>query len=229
MKIIGIIGGLGPESTVDYYRLFISAYREHNPDGSYPHILINSINLKEVLTMMESGQHDRLIEHLGAELGNLAAAGAQIALLSANTPHIVFDELRQRSPIPLVSIVEATCQAAQAMRLARVGLFGSRYTMQGKFFSDVFSKAGIEVISPPPDEQTCIHNHYMDELVKGVFLPETRDEFLAIAERMRHRNAIEALILGGTELPLLLRGVTCNIPFLDTARIHVKKVLAEAM
>ena len=229
MKTIGMIGGLGPESTVDYYKLLIASYRERITDDSYPHLLINSINLQNVVRRLDAGDHAGLVEYLTTELRRLEAAGAEIGFIGANTPHIVFDELRRRSGIPLVSIVEATCQAVQAIHLTRVGLIGSRYTMQGRFFPDVFSKNGIELITPPPAEQDWIHDHYMGELVKGVFLPETRDEFMAIADRMKQRHAIQALILGGTELPLLLRNVSSDIPFLDTAKIHVQKVLAEAM
>jgi aspartate racemase len=229
MKTIGMIGGLGPESTVDYYKLLIASYRERITDDSYPHLLINSINLQNVITRLDAGDHAGLVEYLTTELRRLEAAGAGIGFIGANTPHIVFDELRRRSSIPLVSIVEATCQAVQAIHLTRVGLIGSRYTMQGRFFPDVFSKNGMELITPLPAEQDWIHEHYMGELVKGVFLPETRDEFMAIADRMKQRHAIQALILGGTELPLLLRGVSSDIPFLDTAKIHVQKVLAEAM
>jgi aspartate racemase len=229
MKTIGMIGGLGPESTVDYYKLLIASYRERITDDSYPHLLINSINLQNVVRRLDAGDHAGLVEYLTTELRRLEAAGAVIGFIGANTPHIVFDELRRRSTIPLVSIVEATCQAVQAIHLTRVGLIGSRYTMQGRFFPDVFSKNGIELITPHAAEQDWIHDHYMGELVKGVFLPETRDEFMAIADRMKQRHAIQALILGGTELPLLLRGVSSDIPFLDTAKIHVQKVLAEAM
>ncbi len=228
MKTIGMIGGLGPESTVDYYKLLIASYRERITDDSYPHLLINSINLQNVVRRLDASDHAGLVEYLITELRSLEAAGAEIGFIGANTPHIVFDELRRRSNIPLVSIVEATCQAVQAIHLTRVGLIGSRYTMQGRFFPDVFSKNGIELITPPAAEQDWIHAHYMGELVKGVFLPETRDEFMAIADRMKQRHAIQALILGGTELPLLLRGVSSDIPFLDTAKIHVQKVLAEA-
>src|SRR5208282_2812667 len=126
MKTIGIIGGVGPESTVDYYRLLIAAYRERIPDGSYPRIVINSIDLKEMVGLLEANDLDRLTDRLVAEIQKLANAGAEIGLLSSNTPHIVFDELSRRSAIPLVSIVEATCEAACATGLKKLGLFGSR-------------------------------------------------------------------------------------------------------
>jgi aspartate racemase len=229
MKIIGMIGGLGPESTIDYYRLLMTVYRERVTDGSYPRILINNIDLTEVVRLLDANDLDQLTDWLVAEVQRLASAGAEIGFVGANTPHIVFDELSRRAAIPLVSIVEATCEAAQAAGLKKLGLLGSRFTMQGRFFPNVFSRRAIELALPDPDEQTWIHDHYMNELVKGIFLKETREGFLQIVHRMKEQDRIKGLILGGTELPLILRDVPdCGIPFLDTARIHVNAVMARA-
>jgi aspartate racemase len=229
VKTIGIVGGLGPESTVDYYQLLIAAYRERVGDGSYPKIIINSVDLQEMVCLLENNQLERLTVRLLEELQKLANAGAEIGLVAANTPHIVFEELRRRSSLSLVSIVEATCDAAQGLHLTKLGLFGSRFTMQNRFYANVFSRKGIELAVPSPDEQAWIHDHYMDELVIGVFRPETCDRFVAIAQRMKAQDGIQGLILGGTELPLLLRDVDCGIPLLDTARIHVDAVMAAAL
>lgn len=226
MKTLGIIGGVGPESTVDYYRLIISAYQQRKPDGSYPPMIINSVDLQQMVRLLEAGNLAGLAQRLVAEIQKLASAGAELALLASNTPHIVFDEIQRQSPLPLVSIVQATCDAARAQGLKKLALFGSRFTMQGRFYQEVFSKAGIVLATPQPDEQTYIHEHYMDELVKGVFLPETRAGLLRIVDRMKDQEQIEGLILGGTELPLILRNVAgYSIPFLDTARIHVDAVI----
>jgi aspartate racemase len=230
MKTVGIIGGVGPESTIDYYRMIIAAYRERKPDGSYPPIIINSVDLKEMVQMMEANELTRLTDRLVEEVQKLAKAGADFGLIASNTPHIVFDELRRRSAIPLISIVEVTCEAAQSLHLKKLGLLGSRYTMQGRFFPNVFSKQGIQLASPNADEQVYIHERYMGELVKGIFLPETRAGLLKIVDRMKQQEGIEGLILGGTELPLILRDVPdSGIPFLDTARIHVKAVVAQLL
>jgi aspartate racemase len=229
MKTIGIVGGIGPESTVDYYKLLIAAYLERRSDDSYPQVIINSVDMRKLVRIMNANDLTQLVDWLVAEVQKLANAGAEIGLVASNTPHIVFDELSSRSAIPLVSIVEATCEAAQKMRLTKLGLFGSRFTMQSRFYADVFSRKGIEVVVPAQDEQAWIHAHYMDELVYGIFLAETRDRFIAIAQRIRAQDGIQALILGGTELPLLLRDVDCGIPYLDTAKIHVDAVMAAAM
>jgi aspartate racemase len=229
MKTVGIIGGIGPESTVEYYRLMIASYRERKRDGSYPSIMINSIDLKNVLGLIGANELAKLTEYLVGEVQKLARAGADVGLLAANTPHVVFDDIRRRSPIPLVSIVEAACEAARALGLKRLGLFGTRFTMQGRFYPEVFSREGITLAVPGHDEQAYIHDKYMRELVNGIVLPETRERLLSIVDRLKEREHIQGLILGGTELPLILRDVTDReIPFLDTTRIHVERALAQA-
>ncbi len=234
MKTVGVIGGIGPESTIEYYRQLIAAYRALHPDGTYPPIVINSVNLKTLVDLFEVNDLAKVTEFLVAEIRKLAAAGAEYGLLSANTPHIVFDEVRRGSPIPLVSIVEAACEAAKASGLKRLALFGTRFTMQGKFYPQVFSPAQIALVTPALDEQSYIHDKYMNELVKGIFLPETRQGLLAIVDRMKKDENIDGLILGGTELPLILGDVKPgemkdqSIPFLDTTRIHVRAIVARA-
>src|SRR6058998_2390412 len=126
MKLIGIVGGIGPESTIDYYRLFFSTYRERRPDGGYPPVVINSIDLARVLKLVSSNDLAGLTAYMLEEVRRLSRAGATHGLLSSNTPHIVFDELRCTSPIPLISIVETACSAAAERKLKRVGLFGTR-------------------------------------------------------------------------------------------------------
>jgi aspartate racemase len=225
MKIAGIIGGLGPESTVEYYRLIIDTYRERVGDGSYPQLIINSVNMRRVVDLISAGAFAEVADFLAGEVRKLAMAGADFAALSANTPHVVFDEIERASPLPLISIVEATCDEAQALGLKRLGLFGTRFTMQGRFYPEAFSRRGLQLAVPGEEEQDYVHDKYMNELVKGVFLPETRERLLAIAGRMKERDSVEGLILGGTELPLILHQSDSAMPFLDTARIHVRAIV----
>ena len=211
---------------MDYYRLIIARYRERQPDGSYPRMIINSIDLDTMVRLITANELAAVTRLLVADVETLARAGADFGLLAANTPHIVFDEVRRQSPIPLISIVEATCQEAKSMGLQKVGLFGTRFTMQGRFYPQVFSREGISLAVPGPDDQAYIHEKYMGELLNGVFLPETREGLLAIATRLKEREGIQALILGGTELPLILRDAAgLGIPLLDTTRIHVEAVV----
>jgi aspartate racemase len=230
MKTVGIIGGIGPESTVEYYRFIIASYREQKKDGSYPLIIINSIDLQKMLDLMEANELAEVAERLVEEVRKLARAGADFGLLSSNTPHIVFDEIQRQSPIPLISIVEETCAEAKALGLERLGLFGTRYTMQARFYPEVFSREGLTIVVPDEAEQDYIHDKYINELLKNKFLSETRERLLAIVDRMKEREGIQGLILGGTELPLILRDATDRgIPFLDTTQIHVKAVVTRLL
>jgi aspartate racemase len=228
MKTLGIIGGLGPESTIDYYQRIIALYRERTGDGSYPEFIINSVNLRKGLDFMDANNLRGMADYLVQAINKLACAGADFAIISANTPHIVFDEVASHSPIPLISIVETTCAAAKARNLKRLALFGTRYTMQADFYPRVFLREGIELIVPERDDQDYIHDKYFSELVPGKFLPETRAGLLAIVDRMKAASAIDGVILAGTELPLILRGPGHNgIPFLDTTQIHCEAAVAE--
>ncbi len=226
MTTVGIIGGIGPESTVEYYRLLIAGYRQLRPDGSYPSILLNSLDVSKLLAWMGAGQLSEVSDYLVEGLQKLVRAGADFGIIAANTPHIVFDEVQRRSPIPLVSIVEATCAEAEKRGISRVALLGTRFTMQAHFYQDVFSRKGITLVVPPEDEQLYIHEKYVGELLIGVFLPETREKLLEIIEGVKRRDQIQAVILGGTELPLILQGEqACGVPLLDTTRIHAQAVV----
>ncbi|HEX8852776.1 MAG TPA: amino acid racemase [Pyrinomonadaceae bacterium] len=231
MKMLGIVGGIAPESTVEYYRAIVALYRARQADGSYPPVVINSIDMKKMLDFIAAGRFAEVTEYLLEEEGRLARAGAEFALLASNTPHVVFKRLQSRSPVPLVSIVESACEAAEAQGLKRVGLFGTRFTMQGSFYPEVFARRGIALVVPEAGEQDYIHDKYMSELVNGVFLPETRAGLLSIAVRLREREGIEGLILGGTELPLILHEGSAEgrLPFLDTARIHAQAAVARML
>jgi aspartate racemase len=230
MKTLGIIGGVGPESTIEYYRTIIALYRERQRDGSYPEFIINSVDLKKGLDFMAANNLTGMADYLLEEIGKLARAGANFGLISANTPHIVFDELARKSPIPLISIVEATCAAAKTRGLKKLALFGTRFTMQGAFYPKVFSREGIKLVAPDAKDQEYIHDKYLNELVPGNFLPETRDGLLAIVDRMEAKTNIDGLILAGTELPLILRDADHKgISLLDTTKIHCQVAVAEML
>ena len=223
MKTLGIIGGLGPESTLDYYQRIIALYRERTGNRHYPEFVVVSVDLRKGLDFLDSNDLSGMGHFLLQGIGKLARAGADFGIISANTPHIVFDEVASKSPIPLISIVEATCAAAKMQKLKRLALMGTRYTMQSDFYPKVFTRDGIELFVPEPHDQDYIHDKYMNELVPGKFLADTRAGLLAIVDRMKTTRDIEGVILAGTELPLILRDPIHNgIPFLDTTKIHVE-------
>src|SRR6266853_5241706 len=202
MNTLGMIGGLGPESTLDYYQRIIALYRERITDGHYPGFVIVNVDLRKGLDFMEANDLSGMADYLLEGIGKLGRAGADFGIISANTPHIVFDEVAAKSPIPLISIVEATCAAANARKLKRLGLFGTRFTMQANFYQKVFSREGIPLVVPEREDQDYLHEKYFTELVPGKFLPETRAALLVIVDRMKATSDIDGVILAGTELPL---------------------------
>jgi len=228
-KLLGLIGGISPESTIDYYRLILDDWRKATNDGSAPRILIDSLNMQEALAYLNASDLDGLTEFLLLEIGRLHRAGADFGLISANTPHLVFDAVAARSPIPLISIVEATRDRAAGSGFTKLGLFGTRFTMQARFFFDVFERAGMTLVVPDSDDQNYIHDKYLNELTLGIFNDATRDRMLGIARELIETHAIQALILGGTELPLLLRDADIGVPVLDTTRIHVARAVEELL
>ncbi len=229
MRTAGMIGGLGPESTIDYYRSIITRYRVRNPHGGYPHLLINSLDVEKGIALLDAGRLDDLANYLAEAVELLARAGADFGFMAANTPHLVFDEVQRRSAIPLLSIVRATAEHARKLGLKKVGLFGTGFTMRATFYPDEFQRAGITLVRPTESERDFIHTKYIGELLSNQFLPETRTEILRIAQRMQAEDGVEAIVLAGTELPLLLRDSATDIEFLDTTVIHVEAVVDELL
>ena len=158
-------------------------------------------------------------------IDNLAKSGADFAALSANTPHIVFDRLKEQSPIPLISIVEATCEDAKRRGLKKIGLLGTIFTMAGEFFKAPFIENGIEVIVPTESEMELINEKISAELELGIVKDETLTAFQHIITRMRDEEGIEAIVLGCTELPLLLNDEVSPVPCLDTMQIHIQAIV----
>jgi aspartate racemase len=221
MKTLGIVGGIAPGSTVDYYRQVIAEYRARTGGIAYPSVVINSIDLTRLLALMGAGALDELTEWLGEEVRRLERAEAAVGLLASNTPHAVFDAVARQSPIPLVSIVESAARAARTQGLRSLALLGTRFTMLGSFYPDVFARHGLAVMIPEPADVEYVHERYVNELIPGVLLPETRAQVLRIIRRMVAGGA-DGVLLAGTELPPLFdRMEVDGLPLLDTTRIHV--------
>lgn len=224
MKKIGIIGGLGPEATVDYYKRITGFFHQHNQSLSTPEIIIYSVDMTEMFALVTEQRWEALAEWLTGKLVALKNAGADFAVISANTPHIVFDRVLAQSPLPLISIVEATLESAKAMGLSKVGLLGTGFTMQSNFFGERFSREGIAVVVPSDQEQHYIQDKLFSEIELGIFTEGTRQGLLSIVQSMKNRDDIEAVILGCTELPLILDQNDSSIPFLNTTAIHVEAI-----
>ncbi len=224
MATVGLVGGLGPESTVDYYRRILELWQADDPNSA-PSVMIDSLDVTRGIHLV---RHDLpgLAEYLLSSLERLARAGCDFAALAANTPHIVFETLRARSPIPLLSIVEVCAEEARSRGLTRVGLLGTGFTMQAAFYPEVFRRMGIEVIAPEEHDRAWLHERYLGELLKGVFQDETRAGVRSMIRRLSEAGGIDAVVLAGTELPLLLNSSTVDgLPVLDTTEFHVKAIV----
>jgi len=222
---VGLVGGLGPESTIDYYRRILTAWEAVAPRSS-PSIVIDSLDVQVGLQLVE---HDRpaLTDYLLDSLRRLAGAGVDFVAITANTAHVVFDELAVQSPVPLLSIVEPCALEAGRLGLRRVGLLGTRFTMEASFYRTACARYGIEVVSPGEEDRVWIHARYTGELLRGDFRDETRAGFVAQVRRLRERVGIDGVILAGTELPLLLSASdVAGVPVLDSTALHVGAIVA---
>ncbi len=159
----------------------------------------------------------------------LHQAGAEFVAIASNTPHIVFDEIQDKSPLPLLSIVEVTCNRVREMGLKKIGLMGTKLTMEAEFYKKPFLSSGIAVVVPTGEEQRLIHHRLFSEIELGVIKDSTRDELLAIAKRMVEEDQIDCLILGCTELPLIMTEDTYDIPFFNTSAIHCEAIITFCM
>jgi aspartate racemase len=224
MATVGIVGGLGPESTIDYYRRILEVWERDDP-SSDPSIVIDSLDVRRALRLVESDR-PALIEYLLSSLGRLAGAGVDFAAMTANTPHIVFDDLAARSPVPLLSIVEVCAQEARQRGLGRLALLGTRFTMEGSFYPTVCARYGIAVVPPNDRDRAWLHERYIGQLLKGEFRDDTRREIISLVGHLRDEESVDGIILGGTELPLLLSSaVIAGVPALDTTALHVAAIV----
>jgi len=226
---IGMIGGIGPESTVDYYQRLIKLYQKNISGDEYPEIIINSVNMTALLKLVLDKEWDGLINMLVEAVRTLYNAGADIAFIASNTPHIVFEQVWRVSPIPLVSIVEAARMEAEKQGLKKVGLLGTLFTMQSRYYQTEFERSGIAVAAPNETEQQYIQQKLFSEIERGIFLEDTRNGLLLIVKRLITDELVDGVILGCTELPLILTKGEYGSPFLNTTEIHVQRVFEKYM
>ncbi len=219
MKKLGLVGGMGVESTIPYYNDIVYGVQNKIGKKFFPNITIESVNVFDVLGLCSEQKYDELTDYLMQAIKNLTTSGADFIALSANTPHIVFDRLQNISTVPLVSIVEATCNEAIRLNIHKLGLLGTIFTMTEDFFKKPFYNSNIEIITPTAEEMEYINLKISSELEFGVIKEETLQGFQKIIKRMQQEDSIEAVILGCTELPLLLNDEVSPIPCLDTMKI----------
>lgn len=229
MRKLGLVGGMGPESTIPYYHDIVYGVQERVGKNYFPNLTVESVNVFDVLRLCGEQKYDELTDYLFQAINNLAKSGADFAALSANTPHIVFDKLQELSPIPLISIVESACKEAEKRNLKKIGLLGTIFTMTEDFFKQPFSRRNIEIVIPSNAEMDYVNQKISSELEHGIIKEDTLESFTKIISRMQTEENIEAIVLGCTELPLLLNDRNSPVPCLDTMRIHIQDIINEIL
>lgn len=229
MKKVGLIGGIGPESTVPYYLDIVYGIQKRVGRPYFPELVIESLSVFRVLEYCRQNDRQGLADYMVQGIRHLAAAGADFAVMTGNTPHMVFDEIAARSPIPLLSIVEASASEAARCGYHRLGLLGTGATMRGTWFQKPFEKAGMDMIVPQEAEIAYIADKIENEIEYGKVTDEVRARMQAIVDRLIQEEHIDALVLGCTELPLVFQDMTLPVPVLDTRQIHIQAIMEKMM
>ncbi|MHA1532354.1 MAG: aspartate/glutamate racemase family protein [Candidatus Heimdallarchaeota archaeon] len=228
MKKIGIIGGLSFESTLEYYKIIARSYNKIVGGAASPNLVIDSLDLQKVTDWFVNDEWDKVLEELVSSAYNLIAAKAEVIILATNTPHIVFNELEKKVSKPMISIMDATAREIKKQNLKKIGLIGTKFTMQGEYYPKAFEKFDLEIIAPSLEDQEIIHEIIYKELTFHVLNETSREKYLEVIYRLNDMGA-EGVILGCTEIPLLIKQEDCKIPVFDTATIHALSVLDYAM
>ena len=229
MKKIGLIGGTGPESTLMYYKELNTRIDKLTNGLAMPDLSIESVNFYKVWEYVTTGQYGLLTDYLAEKVNLLIAGGAEVISLTAATMHIVFDELSKRVGVQMVSIPEAVADEVVRRGYKKIGLLGTVFTMEQDYMKKAFREAGIEVHIPEKKDREIIATRIFEELEHGIVKETTLVEFQEIIEKMRVQHGIEAVILGCTELPLLLNADNCPITCMDSVEIHLQKLIDLAM
>ncbi len=228
MKKIGIIGGLSAYSTIEYYRILVEEYNKIKGKNHSPELIIESLDLEIVSELMKANKWVQVADILIESAQNLILAGAEIIIMATNTPHKVYPEIAKHVPFPFPSIMDATAEAIVAKGISKVGLLGTRFTMQGKFYLETLAKYSIEILVPSPEDQEVINNVIWKELARHELNEESKMKYLEIINKLVEEGA-EGIILGCTEIPLLIKQEDCPVPVFNTTAIHAKAALKLAL
>ncbi len=228
MKIIGLIGGLTWFSTLDYYRLLNEMVNEKKGGAAAAEIIIYSVNFEIIKVLTEENRWDEIAKIMGIVAKKIEAAGADCILIGANTMHKVADEIQKEVRIPILHVAKKVAEDINKQQLTTVALLGTKYTMQQGFYTEKLSQQGINTIVPNEEEIEFINNAIYTEMGKGIFLPETKTNFLTIINRLISQGA-QGIILGCTEIPILIKQKDCPVPVFDTTRIHAAAAVAFAL
>lgn len=226
MKKFGLIGGIGPESTIEYYQQIIKKFKELTNSNSYPDFIIQSVDMSKILEHVANQDENSLIDFLTDRIKIIENANVDFGAIASNTPHIVFDELSAQINIPLLSIVEETCKVIKSKELNTVGLLGTMSTMTNGFYQKTAKKYDIKIVTPTNSQMNYVHDKYINELLYRNIKEDTKSELINIINELSEKHSIKGLILGGTELPLILnQNDFINLEIIDTTKIHVDAIV----
>ncbi len=228
MKKIGIIGGLSAESTIEYYKILVKEYNLLKGGASSPLLIIDSLDLETVRNLMVDNSWEEVYQIIFKSARNLEDSGAEIIIIATNTIHKIFEKLTMEINTPMISIMDATAEAIKEKGILRVGLLGTIFTMQADFYQSALSKYGIEVIVPNKEDQEYVNTVIWEELTHHILTPESREGYLGVIKRLKSKGA-EGVILGCTEIPLLITQEDSPIPVFDTTTLHALAALKKAV
>jgi aspartate racemase len=221
MKTLGLIGGTTWPSTVDYYKYLNQLTAERTGGEMYSRLILYSVNFVEFKALADASDWDGLASRLSEIARTLEKAGAEGLVLCANTTHIVAEKVQQNVNIPLLNIVDAVAREIESSRIGKVALLGTRFTMENDFYQNKLLTYGIETIVPGLHERNFIHDSIFEELVHEIYKDETKRRYLELMDGLNKRGA-DGIILGCTEIPLLIKQADSEIPLFDSTRIHAK-------
>lgn len=226
MKKPGIIGGLGPESTISYYRMIVNEYQTRLNSRDYPEILINSVNMTELLNYAKENKKDEIARILIQKVKELELSGADFGAIASNSPHIVFQQVSKETTLPLLNIVDVTCEAIQRFTLGNIGLLGTKMTMSDGYYQKEAAKYGIKIVTPAPSSQDYIERVYMTEILYNNVVQETKNKLIQIVKELIEIDSIQGLVLGGVEFPFILSQLDFpDIKVFDSGKLHVHAIV----
>jgi aspartate racemase len=228
MKTIGLIGGITPQSTIMYYQVLNKLASETFGEKHSAKVVMNTVDFGEISKFQSEGRWDLLATIMVDAAKSLQAAGAHCILICANTMHLTIAEVREAVTIPVIHIAEATGTIILESKLKKVALLGTKYTMEKNFYTDVLKNMGIEAIIPEEEDRTIIHDVIYNELSKGVLNEASKKAYIAIIEKLAKKGA-EGVILGCTEIPLLIAQKDVSIPVFDTTTIHATTAFKQSV
>ena len=228
MKIVGIIGGISWVSTIDYYRAINLGINEKLGANNFAECMIYSFNYQDIINNNNSGNIEKTYEMLLDGAKHLKNSGASVILLAANTMNMFAERMEAEIKIPVIHIATVTANAIKETGLKKIGLLGTKFTMEMDFFKDKLKAQGIETIIPEDADREFIHHTIFEELGKGILKEETRARYIAIIDKL-HKKGAEGVILGCTEIPLLIKDRDYNLPLFNTTLIHCKAAVEFAL